>query len=282
MILLEKKDKTSISAAEESLSGKLKNYFKNLIDFSHFDKKTIIYIIIFTLLVIVSLFLLFWVYFIDKTILYRIVVDWFVNPIYLLGIFGVIVFIGIMAIQGLIVPLPSEIVLLATGMIWGLVLGGFMGVIGSMAAGLLCFYISRKGGRPLAEKFVGEKAINLADGFIHKYGMWAILIARFLPFVAFDPISYTAGLVDMDVKKYSLGTLIGSIPRAFLFSWLGASLGLNPPINLEDLDLSIINAQSEVFNTILLVILGVLVLMFIAYYVFARYIAKKQSENKSD
>ena len=282
MILLEKKDKISISAAEESLSGKLKNYFKNLIDFSHFDKKTIIYIIIFTLLVIVSLFLLFWVYFIDKTILYRIVVDWFVNPIYLLGIFGVILFIGIMAIQGLIVPLPSEIVLLATGMIWGLVLGGFMGVIGSMAAGLLCFYISRKGGRPLAEKFVGEKAINLADGFIHKYGMWAILIARFLPFVAFDPISYTAGLVDMDVKKYSLGTLIGSIPRAFLFSWLGASLGLNPPINLEDLDLSIINAQSEVFNTILLVILGVLVLMFITYYVFARYIAKKQSENKPD
>jgi len=282
VILLEKKDKISISAAEESLSGKLKNYFKNLIDFSHFDKKTIIYIIIFTLLVIVSLFLLFWVYFIDKTILYRIVVDWFVNPIYLLGIFGVILFIGIMAIQGLIVPLPSEIVLLATGMIWGLVLGGFMGVIGSMAAGLLCFYISRKGGRPLAEKFVGEKAINLADGFIHKYGMWAILIARFLPFVAFDPISYTAGLVDMDVKKYSLGTLIGSIPRAFLFSWLGASLGLNPPINLEDLDLSIINAQSEVFNTILLVILGVLVLMFITYYVFARYIAKKQSENKPD
>ena len=163
-------------------------------------------------------------------------------------------------------------------MIWGLALGGFMGVIGSMAAALLCFYISKKGGRPLAEKFVGEKAINLADGFIHKYGTAAILITRFLPFIAFDPISYAAGLVDMDIKKYSLGTLIGSFPRAFFYSWLGAILGIRPPINFADLDLSVINAQSEVFNLILLVILGVMALMFIAYYLAAKYLAKKQAQ----
>jgi uncharacterized membrane protein YdjX (TVP38/TMEM64 family) len=201
-----------------------------------------------------------------------------VNPIYLLGILGVLLFILIMALQGLIVPLPSEIVLLATGMIWGLVLGGFMGVIGSMAAGLLCFYISKKGGRPLAEKFVGEKAINLADGFIHKYGTGAILVARFLPFIAFDPISYAAGLVDMDIKKYSIGTLVGSFPRAFFYSWLGASLGIVPPIDFGDLPLSVINAQSEVFNLILLIILAVLALMFISYYLFSRYLTKKQDK----
>jgi uncharacterized membrane protein YdjX (TVP38/TMEM64 family) len=267
------KDKNSQSAAE-----KIKAYLRNIIDFSHYDTKTIIYIVIFAFLIVVSLVLLFYVFFIDKTILYRIVVEWFVNPIYLLGILGVLLFILIMAVQGLIVPLPSEIVLLATGMIWGLVLGGFMGVIGSMAAGLLCFYISKKGGRPLAEKFVGEKAINLADGFIHKYGTGAILVARFLPFIAFDPISYAAGLVDMDIKKYSIGTLVGSFPRAFFYSWLGASLGIVPPIDFGDLPLSVIDAQSEVFNLILLIILAVLALMFISYYLLSRYLAKKQDK----
>ncbi|MHA1915060.1 MAG: TVP38/TMEM64 family protein [Promethearchaeota archaeon] len=275
---MDEKDKSSINEEKKAISVQAKHYFKNLLDFSHYDKKTIIYIIIFAVLIVLSLVLLFYVFFIDKTILYRIVVEWFVNPIYLLGVFGVLLFILIMALQGLIVPLPSEIVLLATGMIWGLVLGGFMGVIGSMAAGLLCFYISKKGGRPLAEKFVGEKAINLADSFIHKYGTGAILIARFLPFIAFDPISYAAGLVDMDIKKYSIGTLIGSFPRAFFYSALGASLGIRPPINFGDLDLSLINAQSEIFNLILLVILGVLALMFITYYILARYFAKKQSD----
>ena len=265
-----------------SFSAKVKNYLKNLVDFSQYNTKTILYIILFVGLIVLSLGLLIYVYFFDRTFLYRIVVEWFVNPVYLLGIFGIILFIAIMGLQGLIVPLPSEIVLLATGMIWGLVLGGFMGVIGSMAAALLCFFISKRGGRPLAEKFVGQKAINLADDFIHKYGIGAILIARFLPFIAFDPISYASGLVDMDIKKYTLGTLIGSFPRAFFFSYLGSSLGIVPPIDFSSLPLDVINAQSEFFNNILLIILVVLIVMFLAYYLLAKRYEKKKSGSKSE
>jgi len=278
---MEEKQNNSYEEHKESFSIKLKNYFKNLLDFSNYSIKTIIYIILFVILVVISLGLLYYIYFINKTILYRFVVEWFVNPVFLLGFIGIILFIVIMAVQGLIVPLPSEIVLLATGMIWGIFLGGFMGIIGSMAAGILCYYISKRGGRPLAEKLVGERAINLADDFINKYGIWAILIARFLPFIAFDPISYASGLVDMEIKRYSLGTLVGSIPRAFFFSWLGSSLGIRPPINFEDLPISQINAQSEFFNNILLIILAVLIIMFISYYIIAKYYEKRKFGTKS-
>jgi len=265
---------------KNSSSSKLKSYIKNIFSFSQYDAKTIFYILIFILLVILSLVLLYYIYFVDGTILYRVVIDWFVNPIYFLGFWGILLFIIIMAIQGLIVPIPSEIVLLATGIIWGLFGGGIMGIIGSMAAALLCFYISKKGGRPLVKKFVGEKAIDLADNFIHKYGMGAIIIARFLPFIAFDPISYTSGLVDMDIKKYSIGTFIGSIPRAFFYSWLGSTLGINPPVNLAKLPLAEIEAQSAFFNNVLLIILALLIVMFLAYYLTSRYYGKK-AENKT-
>ncbi|NHJ24711.1 MAG: TVP38/TMEM64 family protein [Candidatus Lokiarchaeota archaeon] len=262
---------------KKHFSAKIKNYVHNLLDFSKFDKKTIIFIGIFIILIIFSIFLLYYSFFIDTQFLYRIVVEWFVNPIYLLGFLGILLFIVIMAIQGLIVPIPSEIVLLATGMIWGLVGGGFMGIIGSMAAAMLCFYVSKKGGRQLAKKFVGEKAIEMADNFIHKYGIWAIIIARFLPFIAFDPISYASGLVDMDVKKYSIGSFIGSIPRAFFYSWLGASLGIVPPINFNDLPYEAIDAQANLFNNVLLIVLVVLVGIFIAYYLFSKFYGKKNS-----
>lgn len=264
-----------------SFSEKLKKYFKNLFDFSSFDKKTILYIIIFIVLIIISIFLLYYIYFIDNTILYRVVIDWFVNPIHNLGFLGILLFIVIMGIQGLLIPIPSEILLLATGIIWGLIGGGIMGVIGSMAAALLCFYISKKGGRPLAKKFVGEKAINLADNFIHKYGMGAIVTARFLPFIAFDPISYTSGLVDMDIKKYTVGTFLGSIPRAFFYSWLGSILGIVPPVDFDLLPLAEIEAQSVFFNSVLLIILAILVLMFIMYYLIVRYYGKKIDVEKS-
>ena len=268
----------------DSSSSKLKKYFKNLFNFSQYSAKTILYIILFLVLIVFSLWLLWYIYLGEgETFLLTLVVEWFINPIYLLGIFGFLLFFIVMAIQGLIVPIPSEIVLLAAGMIWGLIGGGIMGVIGSMAAALLCFYVSRKGGRPLAEKFVGKSAISMADDFIHKYGMSAIIVARLLPFVAFDPISYTAGLVDLDVKKYSIGTLIGSIPRAFFYSWLGASLTIDItfPLNINDLPSGEIEALSANFNNILLIVLVFLILIFIAYYFVSKHYEKKKLKDNS-
>jgi len=257
---------------DESFSFKFKKYIKNLFNFSQYSIKTILYIILFVALVVLSLIILYYNYFIDTTFVYTIVAL-FANQIYALGFFGIFLFIGIMAIQGLIVPIPSEVVLLATGMIWGWFLGGIMGIIGSMAASLLCFYISRKGGRPLAEKFVGESGLAMADKLITKHGIKAIIIMRFIPFISFDVISYASGLVDIDTKKYSIGTLIGSIFRAFFYSVWGALLGFTPPIDTTDIGL--MRAQSEVFNIILLVVLAILVLMFVFYYLISKQYAKK-------
>jgi len=267
---------------EETFSFKLKSYFKNLLHFSQYSKKTLVYIFIFIALIVLSFFLLYYNYFVDSQFLYRLVINWFVNPVSELGFLGILLFILIMAFQGLLVPIPSELVLLATGMIWGVFGGGIFGIIGSMAAAILCFYVSKKGGRPIAEKLVGKSAINMADHFIHKYGMSAIIIARFLPFVAFDPVSYASGLVDMDIKKYSIGSLIGSIPRAFFYSWLGSALiisyGIEPPINLEELPFAVIDSLSSTFNIILLIILGILVLMFVLYYIIGKLYEKKRKE----
>ena len=60
-----------------------------------------------------------------------------------MGIIGIFLFLTIMAIHGLLIPIPSEIILIATGMIWVWFIGELMGLIGSMIAGLLCFYLSK-------------------------------------------------------------------------------------------------------------------------------------------
>ncbi|MHA1723444.1 MAG: TVP38/TMEM64 family protein [Promethearchaeota archaeon] len=262
--------------AKKTFSEKLKNYFKNLLDFSQFDKITIFYIIIFLAVMGITVYVLYYMFFIDDTFLYRIVVEWIVNPIYLLGIIGIFLFLLIMALQGVIAPIPSEVVLIATGMIYGFVVGGIMGTIGSVAAGIFCFFLSRKGGRPLAEKFVGTNALLLIDELIHKYGSGIIFVGRFLPFIPFDPVSYASGLVDMDSKKYSLATFLGSIPRAFFYAYLGASLGVQPPVNIGDLDPAQFQYQASLFNMILLVIAVVLIIGFGTYYFYSLYWQKKK------
>jgi uncharacterized membrane protein YdjX (TVP38/TMEM64 family) len=270
---------------QKSFSIKLKKYIRNLFDFSSYDTKTMIYIIIFIILFGISIYLLYYIYFVDQTFLYVLVVEWFVNPIIRLGIWGMFLFILIMAIQGLLVPIPSELVLLSSGIIWGFWIGGIMGIIGSMAAGLLCYYVASKGGRPLAEKFVGESALNMADSFIEKYGTGAIVLARLLPFVAFDPISYISGILKYPIKKYTLATFIGSIPRAFFYDFLGSVLISHKPgetINLSEIPFGKIEAQAALFNNILLIILAVLAIMFIAYYLFSLYWQKKNIGHNKD
>ncbi|MHA2431397.1 MAG: TVP38/TMEM64 family protein [Promethearchaeota archaeon] len=266
---------------KDSFSTKTKKYFKNLIDFSNFDRKTIFYIIVFIAIMVITVYLLIYIIFIDDTILYRFVVEWIVNPIASLEIIGIFLFVIVMAIQGIIVPIPSEVILLAAGLIYGTLGGGIMGIIGSVGAGLLCYYLSRKGGRPLARKFVGDRALNMADDFIHKYGIWAILIFRFIPIIPFDPVSYASGLVDMDIKKYSLGTFLGSIGRAFFYAWLGDSfLGEipGPPYDLNALDPAQFQAQANLFNIILLIIVAILIIGFMLFYFYSRLWEKKKKE----
>lgn len=263
---------------KSTLTEKLRNYIKNLFDFSEFDAKTILYIVLFVGLVIVSLALLYYMFFIDETFLYRLVVEWFVNPIIFLGVLGIFLFLLIMAIQGLLVPIPSEIVLFAAGMVWGWFWGGIMGIIGSTVAGVLCYYISRRGGRPLAEKLVGKSALDMADHLIEKYGTWAIFIARFLPFVAFDPISYASGIVDIEPKKYTIATILGSIPRAFFYGFLGAFLidhAPGEPIHLADIPFEQIEQQAALFNQILFIVLGILVVLFAVYLIYSKLWEKK-------
>ncbi|MGV9142247.1 MAG: hypothetical protein ACOC1X_04850 [Promethearchaeota archaeon] len=57
---------------------------------------------------------------------------------------------------------------------------------------------------------------------------------EFLPFIAFDPIFYASGIIDLDGRKYSFGTFVGSIPRAFFYSFLGWIL-----ISAQNIDLSL-------------------------------------------
>jgi uncharacterized membrane protein YdjX (TVP38/TMEM64 family) len=272
--------KESQTGENKSFGSKLKSYIKNLFDFSQYDKKTLLFVAIFVFLVVFSIIILIYNYIFNPIFLISIVAEWFVNPVFKLGVIGIVLFLVIMAIQGLIVPLPSEIVLLATGIIWGWLFGGLFGIIGSMLAAILCFYISRKGGRPIVEKFVGSKTLYLADDLITRYGIWTIIISRFIPFISFDVISYASGLVDIEFKKYSIGTFLGSIFRAFFFSIVGALSGITAPIDLTDI--KALEAQAGIFNGWLLIILGVLILMFIAYYLTNRYFEKKkinQQEN---
>lgn len=216
----------------------------------------------------------------DATYLFRVVKNIFIVPLLDIGGWAIIIFLGLMVLQSLFAPIPSELILLSGAMIFGLWGGIVLGVIGSMASGEVSYFVSRKGGRPLLD-VAGEKngladrMLFLMDEWIDRWGLWAIIVGRAVPMIMFDPISMAAGIAEVDHKQYSIATFIGSIPRAIFYGLLGWQLigGRDPHVLVnmtrEEIE-STANQFNFIFYTILIVLVAMLVLSNILSYLKER------------
>ena len=187
-----------------------------------------------------------------------------------------------MIVQALAIPIPSEFVLICGGAAFGLLSGWLVGALGSVVAAFMGFYISRKGGRSVAIRFVGERGIKFADNWFNRWGVWAVLLGRIAPFIPFDVISYSAGLTQMKFRNFIVPTVIGTLPRAFFYAFLGDYIN----VALKELVKNYPNVPQELegtmimFNIILLTIVIVMVLILIVYWFITRRYTTRQ-ETKS-
>lgn len=205
--------------------GKLKSFLEGLFErlktIKEWDKKTWLYVGIFGAVVVATL-VLYLLIAMNPSLLFSIVINfvrWVLDfPIpWLIPVFFTI----FMAVQGLLMPIPSEMVLLMAGAMWG-IWGGFIaGFLGSIFAAVLCYWIAAMGGGPVVEKFVGAENIEAIDVYLQKTGAPVVFVLRAFPLMSFDIVSYVSGLVKLDFWKYLLANLLGCITRALFWSWLG-------------------------------------------------------------
>ena len=176
-----------------------------------------------------------------------------------------------MIIQAIIAPIPSEALILLGGASFGFFLGGIVGSLGETAGGVISFYISKKLGRPVVKKLLGEKTMNFTDKWFSIYGGRAVFIGRLIPVIPFDAVSYGAGLTKIKFKTYFTATFIASFPRAFFYSALG-SLAANQ-----------INQQgfTTAFNQIMIIGVGLLITLIVLHNIIIKKIKKPPQKKTS-
>ena len=87
-----------------------------------------------------------------------------------------------------------------------------------------CFWIARPLGREAVEKLCSKTGLATIEWFFERHGDQSVLIARLLPFVSFDFVSYFAGLTSMSFKGFMVATGIGQLSATIVYSYVGGML----------------------------------------------------------
>ena len=127
----------------------------------------------------------------------------------------------LMILQSVAAPLPAFLITFANGLLFGVWWGTALSWSSAMLGAALCFFIARYFGRPAVVKLTSEFALDASDRFFERYGKHAVLIARLVPVISFDVISYGSGLTGMRFLGFWLATGIGQLPATILYSYLG-------------------------------------------------------------
>jgi membrane protein DedA with SNARE-associated domain len=147
----------------------------------------------------------------------------------------------LMAVGSACIPVPSEVVMLFAGFavadktgsgahhhltMTGVVLAG---LIGTMVGSWVAYAVGRGGRLELLERHggkihMGPAQIARADKWFRRYGQRIVLFGRLVPLIrAF--VSLPAGVARMPVGRFTVLTLIGSLPWVLGLALVGHAVG---------------------------------------------------------
>ena len=128
----------------------------------------------------------------------------------------------LMSAQVVLAPVPASVVQLSNGVVFGILGGAALNIVGQMVGATAAFFISRILGRSVAERFVGRIDTGGNTGrWLDHWGARALFVIRAIPGMPSDFTSYLLGLTHMPARTYLTVSLLGYIPQSIAYAWLG-------------------------------------------------------------
>jgi uncharacterized membrane protein YdjX (TVP38/TMEM64 family) len=143
------------------------------------------------------------------------------NYILSFGAWAPVASLLLMVFQALVAPIPAFLVAFANGLAFGVFWGWVLSLAGHSLAAAVCFWLARVLGRGSVEALVGRVGLESADHWFARWGAHAVFVTRLVPGMAFDVVSYAAGLTRMGFGRFIAATAIGVAPKTFLEAYLG-------------------------------------------------------------
>lgn len=140
------------------------------------------------------------------------------------GIWGPLAIIVFIVVQMFLIIFPTILPVIIAIMAYGFWWGILISIIGIVLASTIGYYIGLNLKRAIINKILGEKNLEKMVFWISNYSFGIVVLFRISPFLSTDAISFIAGMLRMDYKKYMLATLTGMIPLSMAIGYFAEDI----------------------------------------------------------
>lgn len=123
------------------------------------------------------------------------------------------------------VLVPGPLLAAGSGFLFGPILGTFVTLGATVSTAVITGLAGRRAGRDSARALLGPRRSERIDALIDRGGLWAVVGQKFVPGISDALASYAFGAFGVPLWQMAAGAFIGSAPRAFVYTALGASIG---------------------------------------------------------
>jgi len=134
-------------------------------------------------------------------------------------IFGLIILFISMIVQVIIPPIPAELIVISAGKLYGVFLTTLIAGTGLYVGSILVYFLGKYIHKTF-ESFFNKEKVKIITDKIKQYES-AILWLRILPYNPSDIISYAAGIIHVEKKKFFIISFFTSYIRCLVLASLG-------------------------------------------------------------
>jgi uncharacterized membrane protein YdjX (TVP38/TMEM64 family) len=122
-------------------------------------------------------------------------------------------------VADVVLPVPSSLVMVAHGALFGVVPGVLLSVAGSTGATVVALAVGRRGG-PFLDRLVPPPERARGDAVLRRWGAVALVVTRPVPVVA-ETTALLAGASRLPWPRALAAAVTGSVPPALVFALAG-------------------------------------------------------------
>ena len=146
------------------------------------------------------------------------------------GLWGPVVLFLLFVLQVFLALIPGQALMIASGYIYGFLGGILITWTSLVVGGQVAFWLSRKYGRPFAEKWIAPSTLDRWDKSAAGQGVAFYVITLVMPFVPNDAMCYVAGLGSMSPRRFLLANMLGRGIASILTVTVGAYVSQIPAL----------------------------------------------------